>query len=85
MNDEPNIIHSPLGRKVSKDDTTVEVLIYRGEDEDGWILEVVDEEDGSTVWNEPFPTDQAALDEFERIVAEQGIRTFLEDDAEPTH
>ena len=32
----------------------------------------------SIVWDELLPTDEAAYAEFERTVAEEGMRTFLE-------
>ncbi len=42
---------------------TVEVLIYRGKDDEGWMLEVVDQEGGSTVWEDWFSTEEEALAE----------------------
>ena len=50
--------------------------IYRAENED-WILEVVDEQGNSTVWDDLFPTDQAALDEAMRTIDEQGIDAVI--------
>ncbi len=50
--------------------------IYRAENED-WILEVVDEHGNSTVWDDLFPTDQAALDEAMRTIDEQGIDAVI--------
>ena len=32
----------------------------------------------STVWDELFPTDEAAYAEFERTVAEEGMLAFLD-------
>jgi len=78
MDDEYEIVMSPLSRKVTKDGFTVEIMIYHdGDDDDEWHLEVVDQEEGSTVWDDPFPTDQAALDEAMRTIEEEGIATFL--------
>lgn len=51
------IVNSALSGPFTQDGLTVDVEIYRGEDELEWVLEVVDEEGGSTVWHEPFPTD----------------------------
>jgi hypothetical protein len=56
--------------------TEVRIDIYRLETTD-WSLEVVDETGASTVWDELFPTDQAALDEAMKTIREEGIRTFL--------
>ena len=49
MDDEYRIIHSPLERRISERGISVEVLIYRGEDDDGWLLEVFHQAGGSTV------------------------------------
>ncbi|KQQ06621.1 conserved protein of unknown function [Methylorubrum extorquens] len=70
---------SPLSGRVTRDGVTVQVHIYRfaGTDE-GWTLEVVDHEDGSTVWEGNFDTDVEAYDSFERCIREDGIRTFTE-------
>jgi len=35
---DPEIIMSPLCREITEDGTKVQVDIYRGEDESGWIL-----------------------------------------------
>ncbi|WP_425277365.1 hypothetical protein [Methylorubrum extorquens] len=44
-----------------------------------WTLEVVDHEDGSTVWEGSFDTDVEAYEAFEKCIREDGIRTFTED------
>ena len=59
--------HGPVGVlkpccTVREDGTEVRIDIYRLETTD-WSLEVVDEAGTSTVWDDLFPTDQAALDE----------------------
>jgi len=58
---DPEIIMSPLCREITGDDTRIQVDIYRGVNESGWILEVIDEENASTIWDEPFDTDQEAF------------------------
>ena len=75
-NDDLPLIYSPLNRTVSRDGRSVEVEIYRAENED-WILEVVDQHGNSTVWDDPFPTDQSALDEAMRTIDEQGIDAVM--------
>ena len=75
---EPNLVHSSLSRMVTKDGVTVEVSIVRLENETEWSLDVVDPSGGSTVWDDLFSSDEEAYAEFERTVAEEGIRTFLE-------
>ena len=75
---EPNIVQSGLSRKVTQDGVTVEVSIIRLEHEKEWSLEVVNAANTSIVWGELFPTDEAAYAEFERTVAEEGMRTLLD-------
>ena len=77
--DEYELIDSALSQKITRDGMTIEVLIYRGSDDDGWSLEVVDHENGSTVWDHLFPTDQAALDEVLLTIEREGIASFLRD------
>jgi hypothetical protein len=69
---------SPLCRKMERDGIKIEILIYRIEGtNEGWSLEVVDEEGTSIVWDDLFDTDQAALDEFCRAIEEEGISAIL--------
>jgi hypothetical protein len=75
---EPDIVYSGLSRKVTKDGITVEVSIIQLEHEKEWSLEVVNAANTSIVWDDLFPTDEAAYAEFERTVAEEGMRTFLD-------
>jgi len=79
---EPEIIMSPLCREISEDGTKIQVDIYRGEDKSGWILEVIDEENASTIWDEPFDTDQEALDTVIKVIELDGIRSFLDGEYE---
>lgn len=74
--DESDLINSPLERKVTMNGVTVNICIYRGADEDEWILELEDHLGGSTVWDERFLTDKAALDEAMRTIEEDGIESF---------
>jgi len=78
---DPEIIMSPLCREITGDVTRIQVDIYRGEDDSGWILEVIDEENGSTVWDDPFDTDREALDTVIEVIEREGIRSFLEGDS----
>ena len=75
--DEVEIKKSPLCRRITRDGTSVDVLIY-SDGNYGWILEVVDEEGASTVWDDSFLTDQAALDEVMKVIEKEGIRSFLQ-------
>ena len=79
---DPEIIMSSLCREITGDDTRIQVDIYRGEDDSGWILEVIDEENASTIWDEPFDTDQEALDAVLIVIERDGIRSFLDGEYE---
>lgn len=79
--EEYRIISSPLSREITMYGITIQVHIFRGEHDDGWILEVVDRSGASTVWDDKFATDQAALDELLRTIEVEGIGTFLETSA----
>jgi hypothetical protein len=76
MNDEYEIKMSPLCQEISSGGNTVKVEIY-DDGEDGWILEVVDEHGNSTVWDDPFPTDAAALTEVKKTMMKEGIQVLI--------
>ena len=80
MNDsrEPNLVISSLSRTVKRDGTTVEISIYRLEEQTSWTLEVVNSKGTSFVWDDSFDTDEDAYAEFERTVNEEGMKTFLD-------
>ena len=77
--DEPELIESPLSTDVEIDGHPFRIEIY-GSEPNAWILEVVDEENASTVWDEQFGTDAAALAEFHRFKEEHGAKGILEAD-----
>lgn len=77
MSEEIEIIISPLSCEYSHDGKTVELQVYRGEDDEGWILEVEDEYGNSTVWEGFFETDQLALDEFHATIKQEGIGSLI--------
>lgn len=76
--DGPTIIYSPLRRRIEGDGTFISVQIYRGEGEPAWSLEVVDEANTSTVYDDQFETDQSALDEVMATIRKFGIRVYLD-------
>ena len=81
---DPKIVYSALSRTVQEGSTEVRIDIYRLETTD-WSLEVVDETGASTVWDELFPMDQAALDEVMKTIREEGIETFLTGEKRVVH
>ena len=85
MDSKYKLITSPLSQKISRDGITVGVLIYRGENDEAWLLEVVDQEGGSTIWDKAFPTDQDAFFELLRTIASRGIDCFRRDTAPVPH
>ncbi|PIQ60487.1 MAG: hypothetical protein COV99_11185 [Bacteroidetes bacterium CG12_big_fil_rev_8_21_14_0_65_60_17] len=78
MEDEFELEVSSLSRKITVDDASVDVQIYRGGGS-GWILEVVDAHGTSTLWDDPFKTDTEALEEVERTIREEGIDALIGD------
>jgi hypothetical protein len=75
---DPKIEYSPLCESVTRDGITVRVEIYRIAGRGGgWSLEVIDREGASTVWDDTFPSDQDAYDEFYRALGSEGIRSLL--------
>jgi uncharacterized protein len=74
--DEPAFVLSPLSQRVARDETMVEIEIYE-DGKGGWLLEVVDEFGNSTVWDESFPTDGAALAEALKTIDTEGIAAVM--------
>ena len=72
--------HSDFSGEFTEDDITVLVDIFRKEGStDGWTMEVIDQDEGLTVWEEPFATDKEAFEEFLATVERDGIESFLEE------
>ncbi len=76
MTDDIDIIHSPLQQTYSADGHSVSIQIYRSHGAP-WVLEVVDEHGTSTVWDELFDTDKAALEAAFLAIEEEGIASFV--------
>lgn len=77
MNEEYQLVTSPLCRSVTENGHTIRLDIYRGPDT-GWTLEAVDSSNNSIVWDDLFATDQAALDEALRTIREEGIESLVD-------
>ena len=77
MDQDYQLTMSPLCRSVTDKGHTVQLEIYRGPDS-AWTLEVVDAFNNSTVWDDLFATDQAALDEGLRTIREEGIEALVD-------
>ncbi len=74
--DDPEIIMSPRCQEFEKDGHVVQVDIY-GTGKNDWILEVLDADGNSTVWDGKFETDELALAEFHHTVEKEGIRAVI--------
>jgi uncharacterized protein len=76
MDSYPEPKFSPLSQILESNGKSVKVDIYAG-DSSKWILEVEDQYGNSTVWNEQFQTDRAALDEAIKTIHEEGIESLV--------
>jgi len=84
MNEAYEVKMSPLCQSVTRGGETVQVDIYE-DGAGGWILEVVDEYNNSTVWDDPFKNDQDALDEAYNAIEKEGIKSLIGEETESLH
>src|ERR1035437_5224119 len=71
-----SLVYSPLCQRIIRDGTEVDIQIYN-DDKGGWLLEVVDEFWNSTVRDDPFTTDSAALAEALKTIDTDGIASLV--------
>jgi hypothetical protein len=76
MEEEYEVKYSPLCQNVESSGKEVEVMIYEDGD-GGWLLEVVDEHGNSTVWDDPFESDQKAWVEVMQCIKDEGIDSLI--------
>ncbi|BBM00595.1 hypothetical protein [Microbulbifer sp. GL-2] len=67
---------SELSQIYREGEVSVQIDIYE-DGEGGWLLEIVDESNNSTVWEDSFETEKEALDEAMDALREEGIATFV--------
>ncbi len=84
MTEDDDLVYSPLNRRIVKDGQEIEICIYKGESDASWCLEVLDQFDNSTCWNEQFTTDQAAYDEVLATIQAEGISALVGPDPNET-
>ncbi len=77
MYDENDLIFSPLQRTLTEGHRWVKVCIYRMPDSQ-WTLEIEDDKGSSTVWDDPFESDQAALEVALAEIETVGLVDFIE-------
>lgn len=68
----PELIESALSQQITRHGVSVSIQIY-GDGNGKWILEVVDAENTSHVWDDPFETDGDALAEAMRALEEETL------------
>lgn len=76
MEEEFEPRESALSQSYSEGDLSVHIDIYE-DGEGGWLLEIVDENNNTTVWEDAFESDQAALDEALEALRDEGIANFV--------
>lgn len=76
MKNKLEVEKSRLSQHLNKDGKTVKVEIRRG-DAGGWALEIIDEFGTSTIWDDEFDTDVAALNEAKATIRKEGIDSLI--------
>ncbi|NOV28352.1 hypothetical protein [Methylomonas sp. ZR1] len=77
MTNDIELTYSPLNCTVSKDGCTIEINIFKSADTN-WFLEIIDQNNYSTCWEDQFETDQLAFDEAMSAIEEEGVLAFVE-------
>ncbi len=78
MNDDPNLVYSNHGADIDIDGYRFEVQIFRAEHEAEWLLEVVDREGTSHVWDDLFVDDKEAFDAALSTIEQEGAHNFMQ-------
>lgn len=77
MNTDKKLENSKLSQVIVQDAKSVNVVIYRSDEDSDWSLEIVDEYGNSEAWDNTFTTDRAALEEAKTAIQEEGIEAFI--------
>jgi hypothetical protein len=77
MHDEPKLIISKKSQPISSDGRTVYVEIYRMENEKRWGLSIDDEFNNTSIFDNTFKSEKAALLEAKKSILEEGINQFI--------
>lgn len=80
MSEEFELVKSPLCQGITSDGKTVQVDIYE-DGKEGWQLEVIDQYNNSTVWDDSFESDEAALHEARETIRQEGIDVLIGQEA----
>ena len=73
---EPNLVNSRLSQIILVGINEIRIDIYKLEHETRWCLELVNDEGTSVVWDDTFPSDQAAFNEAEKAMSTEGLVLF---------
>tara|TARA_R100001143_G_scaffold62974_1_gene67935 strand:- start:25607 stop:25867 length:261 start_codon:yes stop_codon:yes gene_type:complete len=76
MESSIELVISSLSQHLSVDGKTVKIEISRGYD-GGWNLAIIDEFGTSTIWDEEFDTEAAALKEAKATIRDEGIDSLI--------
>ncbi|MCL6270755.1 hypothetical protein M3P05_12555 [Sansalvadorimonas sp. 2012CJ34-2] len=77
MIEDEELVMSPLCQTLEKNHCAVEILIYKGISDENWVLELEDEFGNSSVWDDLFATDKAALNAALEAIDDEGIEAFI--------
>ncbi len=72
MTDDYEVKMSPLSQRYQQDGKSVDIEIY-ADGEGSWLLEIVDGNNNSTMWENAFASEAEALAEALAAIEEQGI------------
>ncbi len=70
---DPEVIFSGLTHERTVEGHLIKINIFRLDRDFTWTLEAVDQNGTSTVWDDPFETEQAALDEVLDAIDKEGL------------
>lgn len=76
MKDDSEVKKSPLCQAITVSGKTVQIDIIE-DGEGGWLLEVVDEYNNTTGWEDAFDTEKSALSEALDTIEQEGIGALI--------
>ena len=80
IEEEPNIVTSGKSQRVIIDGHPFSIEIYRAETDQNWMLEVVDQDGTSHVWDDQFASDKEARNAAIQAIEEEGAVAFMRGD-----
>ena len=80
IEEEPNIVTSGKSQRVIIDGHPFSIEIYRAETDQNWMLEIVDQDGTSHVWDDHFASDKEARNAAMQAIEEEGAVAFMRGD-----